>query len=163
MTPVRPEFSRRVELARLGSHEAVYPIAAKPAERDALARRFDLLSLDRLDADVRLNRLAGGIVRVSGRLNAEVVQACVVTLEPVATRLDLQFTVLYGPADECDDVVIDLETELIEPFDGDAIDIGEAVAQQLALALDPYPRAAGASIASSEGQTSGGGKAPGKG
>jgi uncharacterized metal-binding protein YceD (DUF177 family) len=163
MTPIRPEFSRRVELARLGAHEAVYPIAAKPAEREALARRFDLLSLDRLDAEVRLNRLAGGIVRVSGRLNAEVVQACVVSLEPVATRLDPEFTVLYGPQDERDDIVVDLETELIEPFDGDAIDIGETVAQQLALALDLYPRAAGASLASSEGQTTGNGKPPDKG
>jgi hypothetical protein len=39
-----------------------------------------------------------------------------------------------------------LETEVAEPFEGDAIDIGEAVAQQLALALDPYPRAPGASL-----------------
>jgi uncharacterized metal-binding protein YceD (DUF177 family) len=148
MSEVMPEFSRRVELARLGVHEAVYPISAKPEERDALARRFGLLSLDRLEAEIRLQRLAGSMVRVNGRLGADVVQACVISLEPVASVLQQDFTVLYGQAESGKSVMVDLETDEIEPFDGDAIDIGEAVAQQLALALDPYPRAPGATLAS---------------
>ncbi|HLJ21569.1 MAG TPA: DUF177 domain-containing protein [Stellaceae bacterium] len=146
MTGGAPEFSRRVELARLGVHEAVYPIAARADEREALARRFDLLSLDRLEAEIRLQRLAGGMVRVSGKLSADVVQACVVSLEPVASALEQAFTVLYGQSKPGKSVLVDLETDEAEPFDGDAIDIGEAVAQQLALALDPYPRAPGARL-----------------
>jgi len=141
-----PEFSHRVELARLGVHEVVYPIAAKVEEREALARRFDLLSLDRLEAEIRLQRLAVGVVRLSGWLGADVVQACVVSLEPVASVLEQDFTVLYGSTQPGKTVIVDLETDEVEPFDGDAIDIGEAVAQQLALALDPYPRAPGASL-----------------
>jgi uncharacterized metal-binding protein YceD (DUF177 family) len=146
MTAVRPEFSRRVELARLGAHEAAHSISAESAEREALARRFDLLSLDRLGAEVRLQRIGGGLVRLSGRLSAEVVQACVVSLEPVASALEEDFAMLYGPTQPGKSVMVDLETDVAEPFDGDAIDIGEAVAQQLALALDPYPRAPGASL-----------------
>ena len=148
MSTVVPEFSRRVELARLGVHEGIYPISAKPEEREALARRFGLLSLDRLEAEIRLQRLAGGMVRVKGRLGADVVQACVISLEPVASVLELDFAVLYGQAETGKSVMVDLETDETEPFDGDAIDIGEAVAQQLALALDPYPRAPGATLAS---------------
>ncbi len=147
MTAVSLEFSRRVELARLGAHEAIYPITAAADEREALARRFDLLSLHRLEAEIRLQRLAGGMVRLSGRLGADVVQACVVSLEPVASVLEQNFTVLYGPTEAGKSVLVDLETDEAEPFDGDAIDIGEAVAQQLALALDPYPRAPGATLA----------------
>jgi uncharacterized metal-binding protein YceD (DUF177 family) len=146
MTAVLPEFSRRVEIARLGALEAIYPISADAEERPALARRFDLLSLDRLEAEIRLQRLAGGMVRLSGWLGADVVQACVVSLEPVASTLDRDFTVLYGSTESGKTVMVDLETDEAEPFDGDAIDIGEAVAQQLALALDPYPRASGASL-----------------
>jgi uncharacterized metal-binding protein YceD (DUF177 family) len=146
MTAVSPEFSRRVQLARLGAHEAIYPIRAEAEEREALARRFDLLSLDRLEAEIRLQRLAGGMVRLTGRLAAAVVQACVVSLEPVASVLEQDFTVLYGPAEPGKSEMVDLETDEAEAFDGDAIDIGEAVAQQLALALDPYPRAPGASL-----------------
>jgi len=163
LTSVKPEFSRRVELARLRAHEAVYPITAKPSEREALARRFDLLSLDRLEAEVRLNRLAGGLVRVNGHFAADAVQACVVSLEPVVSRLDREFTALYGPGDDDDDVIVDLESELIEPFEGDAIDIGEAVAQQLALSLDPYPRAEGARLAGTEGEVVGKTEPPAKG
>ncbi|HKF71139.1 MAG TPA: DUF177 domain-containing protein [Stellaceae bacterium] len=146
MTAVSPEFSRRVQLARLGAHEAIYPIRAEAAEREALARRFDLLSLDRLEAEIRLQRLAGGMVRLNGRLAADAVQACVVSLEPVASVLEQDFTVLYGPTEPGKSVMVNLETDEAEVFDGDAIDIGEAVTQQLALALDPYPRAPGASL-----------------
>jgi Large ribosomal RNA subunit accumulation protein YceD len=163
MTAVPPEFSRRVELARLGAHDAIYPISAEAEERDALARRFDLLSLDRLEAEIHLQRLGGAIIRVSGRLIADVVQACVVSLEPVASTIEQEFAVLYGPAQPGKSVVVDLETELVEPFEGDAIDIGEAVAQQLAMALDPYPRAPGASLEWSENGPNSPGKSPIKG
>jgi hypothetical protein len=146
VSQVAPEFSRRVELARLGAHEALYPISAGAAEREALARRFDLLSLDRLEADIQLMRIDGRMVRLRGRLRADVVQACVVSLEPVASVIEQDFTVLYGPTRPGKSVMVDLETDVAEPFDGEAIDIGEAAAQQLALALDPYPRAPGASL-----------------
>ena len=147
MTMVSPEFSRRVELARLGAHETAYPISAEPGEREALARRFGLISLDRLEAEIRLLRLTGGLVRLIGRLGADVVQACVVSLEPVASSIEEEFTALYGTTEVGKSAMVDLETDEAEPFDGDAIDLGEAVAQHLALALDPYPRAAGASLA----------------
>jgi Large ribosomal RNA subunit accumulation protein YceD len=141
-----PEFSRRIQLARLGAHETAYPISAEAAEREALARRFDLLSLDRLEAEIHLQRVGGGMVRLSGRLSADVVQACVVSLEPVASVIEQDFAMLYGPTEPGKSVMVDLEADVPEPFEGDAIDIGEAAAQQLALALDPYPRAPGASL-----------------
>ena len=146
MSVVRPEFSRRVELARLGALESTYPISAEAQERGALARRFELLSLDRLEAEIHLKRVGGGLVRLTGRLSADVAQACVVSLEPVASALEQDFTVLYGATELDKTVMVDLESDAAEPFDGDAIDIGEAVAQQLALALDPYPRAPGVSL-----------------
>jgi Large ribosomal RNA subunit accumulation protein YceD len=146
MTAVPPEFSCRVELARLGAHEAIYPLSADAGEREALARRFDLLSLGRLEAEIRLQRLGGGMVRVSGRFRADVVQACVVSLSPFESEIEQDFTVLYGPTQPGKSVLVDLVAELVEPLEGSAIDIGEAVAQQLALALDPYPRAPGANL-----------------
>lgn len=157
MSQAKPEFSRPIELARLGALEAVYPIAATSAEREALARRFDLLALDRLEAEIRLQRLARGMVRVSGSFAAEVVQACVITLAPLAARLADRFTVLYGPGEADETVVLDYESDLVEPLEGSVIDIGEAVAQQLAVALEPYPRAPGASLTWSEGGASPGG------
>ena len=142
------EFSRRIEIDRLPrSGEAIHYIAAGEAERAALARRFALLALDRLEARVTLERLAGGL-RLAADLSADVVQECVVTLEPVASRVEDRFMLLYGHAqDEAGEVVLSGEAELVEPISGSTLDIADAVAQQLSLALDPYPRAPAAAAA----------------
>jgi uncharacterized metal-binding protein YceD (DUF177 family) len=140
-------FSCPIALDRLPPGESAYEIAAGPEERAALARRFGLLGLDRLEARVRLSRLAGGLVRLSAELSADVVQECVVSLEPVANRVEDGFTLLYGEANEdAGEVVLSGEAELVEPAPGGVIDIAEAVAQQLSLALDPFPRAADGAV-----------------
>jgi len=150
----QPEFSRLVPVDRRGELEITEEISAEPGERAALARRFGLLSLDRLSATLRLERAgARNLVRVAGRLAAEVTQACVVTLEPVGAHLEKDFTLLYdldaaaaqGEAEGAREVVVEPEAEEPpEPVGPHGIDLGEAVAQQLAIALDPYPRAPGA-------------------
>ena len=113
-------------------------------ERTALVRRFGLLTLERLEAEVTLTPLAGGFYRLAATMEAELSQACTVTLEPVASRIAERFALVYGPVEEGSDILIDAEAELVEPLEGGMIDIGEAVAQQLSLALDPFPRAPGA-------------------
>jgi uncharacterized metal-binding protein YceD (DUF177 family) len=143
------EFARPVDVNRLRAGEGVYDIVASPEERAALARRFDLLALDRLEAQVRLERLAGGLLRLAAALLAEVVQACVATLEPVRAQIDERFTLLYRSGVTAGEkaVVLSGAEEPVEPLSGDTLDSGEAVAQQLSLALDPYPRAPGATPA----------------
>lgn len=150
--PDVPEFTRPVDVGRLPPGGAVYDLKATPTERTALAERFNLLALDRLEAEVRLERLAGGLLRLSAALKADVVQACVVTLEPVRDGIDEPFTVLYRAGAEAGEtaVVLSGASELVEPLSSDILDIGEAVAQQLSLALDPYPRAPGAIAAAPE-------------
>jgi uncharacterized metal-binding protein YceD (DUF177 family) len=146
------EFCRKIEVDRLPpSGDTIHDIAASAAERAELARRLALIALDRLEARVAVARLAGGLVRLTADLSADVVQECVVTLEPVSSRVEDCFTLLYGHAqDEAREVVLSGEAELVEPVSGSTLDIGEAVAQQLSLALDPYPRAPGAAAAEPE-------------
>jgi uncharacterized metal-binding protein YceD (DUF177 family) len=136
--PAAPEFARPVDVPRTTGRPAIHKIAATADERAALARRFALLSLDRLEAEIRLERLPGGRVRLTASLVAEAVQECVATLEPVPARIAEEFFVLYGEAKAAEDVTLDGEDE---PLEGGRIDIGEAVAQELSLALDPFPRA----------------------
>ena len=151
-----PEFSRPVPRERLGSQFLVEEISATPQERAALARRFRLVGFDLLRAAARIEPAdSPGLLRLSGHFSAEVTQACVVTLEPVANRIEADFTQLYslepGPlpaSEDLKDVVVDPEAEEPpEPLGPDGLDLGEAVAQQLAVALDPYPRAPGAALA----------------
>ncbi len=137
------EFSRPLQLQELDDGVVEHSITADAAERAALAARFELLGLDDLSARLAADRVPdSSLVRITGVLHAEAVQRCVVTLEPIAARIDEPIDVLYGPEDgsaEIADTPFE-EATPPEPFDGDMIDIGELVAQQLALALDPYPR-----------------------
>lgn len=148
---IQAEFSRIFVVEHLGEDEEVQEIEATAAERAALAERFGLLKLDSLAATVRLKRMRGGAVRVRGGFEAEVVQSCVVTLAPVASHLAERFSLVYSPdvtVAGVGEVEVSLdEEEAPEPLVGGAIDIGETVAQCLALALDPYPRAPGARLA----------------
>jgi uncharacterized metal-binding protein YceD (DUF177 family) len=138
-----PEFSRRVSLARLGPEPFRQRIEAHTSERAALARRFDLVAVDRLTALVELVRQGPDRVLLSAAFDAEFVQSCVVTLDPVAGTVSEHFTLLYGPPELEESGVGGIEDEAaFEPLAGEAIDIGEAVAQEFALALPPFPRSA---------------------
>ena len=138
------EFCRPVEVSRLPEGGTEMALAATPAECAALARRFSLLALDRLEAVLRLEWVAGRLLRLEATLSAELVQECVVTLEPVQSRIEDRFVLLYGPAAETSDVMLREDEEVLEPIVDGRIDLGEAVAQQLSLAIDPFPRAPGA-------------------
>ena len=148
------EFPRPISTESLPAGGAAFDVAATPEERRALARRFDLLGLESLTARGRVERVpAGALVRVSGALEAAVVQECVVSLEPVASTVRAPLERLYGDAPAVvvaaassggagGEVTVDPEDDEVEPLSaGGAIDLGELVAEELALALDPYPRA----------------------
>ena len=95
---------------------------------------------------MRLRKGRGRVkLRLTGRLTAAVTQQCVVTLDPAPAEIDEDFEILYGaPEDDRDiDLAPTAEQDELEPLTGDTLDIGEAVAQELALNLDPYPRAPG--------------------
>ncbi|HWE74216.1 MAG TPA: DUF177 domain-containing protein [Stellaceae bacterium] len=111
-----------------------------------MAKRFALLALDRLEAKVRVTPMPGGFYRLAADFKADLAQPCAVTSEPVPAHIEESFTLTYGPAEEETEIVLDGEAEPIEPLDDGMIDMGEAVAQQLSLSLDPFPRAPGASL-----------------
>lgn len=141
MSEPRPEFSRLIPLARLGAEPHRQQIEATPDERAGLARRFALLALDRLIAAVTLARRSGETVLLEAAFAAEFMQECVVTLEPVAGAISEHFSLVYGPADDAAGAPEPgPEEPAFEPLRGDAIDIGEAVAQELSLALPLFPR-----------------------
>ncbi len=150
------EFSRRVQLEGLGEDEVTREIEATADEREALAERLGLLSVESLTATLHLRRLAGRpLVRVNGGFVAEVVQSCVVTLEPVTSRLEGNVVRCYtlAPAEVATEreILVDLdEEEPPEPVPAGGIDLGEVVAEQLALEIDPYPRTEGARLERAE-------------
>jgi hypothetical protein len=141
------EFARPVLLTRLGGEPFHQHIVADEAERTALARRFELLALDRLEAEVELVREVTGTILLTASITAEFAQPCIVTLNPVAGSVSECFQLRYGPAEaELDVSGSGGEDPAFEPIIGELIDIGEAVAQEFSLALPPFPRAPDAAI-----------------
>jgi len=143
---VNPEFTRPFRAHDVGTHTRQQMIEARPHERAALADRFFLLDLDRLAAALELRREPMGI-RITGQVHASGNQPCALSGEPVAFLITEKIALLLVP-----DIPEGTEIELAEPdldaepLIGDIIDMGEIVAQALALALDPYPRKKGIKV-----------------
>lgn len=136
-----PEFSRRVPLTRLTREPSRHEISADPAEREGLARRFGLIALDRLSAAVVLRRTDAQTILLEAEFEAECVQECVVSLESVPATVAACFALRYAPAaTDKPETAFAEEEPAFEPLEGEAIDIGEAVAQELSLALPRFPR-----------------------
>ena len=140
---MRPELSRPLSLDRAGRAPS-QSVTATPDECAALAARLRIPAVLALSADLEL-RPAGDVVFAQGRLRARVVQECVVTLEPLEQAIDEPFQVEFVPAGSEADQPDPDEIDQV-PYDGGTLDLGELVAEQLALSLDPYPRAPGAEL-----------------
>ena len=140
------EFAHRLPLNQIRDGERI-DLSASESERMKVAERLGLRSLDRLEAHATLER-KGEIVRARGRLKAGLGQSCVVTGDPIEAHADEPFDIYFLPEPASGQT--DEEVELIESdcdvvfHDGSAIDLGSAIADTLALSLDPYPRSAGA-------------------
>ncbi|BAI71659.1 hypothetical protein AZL_010210 [Azospirillum sp. B510] len=149
--PPAPEFSRVVHADTVRRADVTETIEATEAERRALAERLELESIGGLRATVRLRAVRGGqMIRVSGKLEAEVVQTCVVTLEPVPAQVSESFEALFAPPSMVEEVGLEIDfdpslsdEDIPEPMENNRIDIGELTAQHLSLGLDPYPHADG--------------------
>jgi uncharacterized metal-binding protein YceD (DUF177 family) len=148
----KSEIERIVDLDRMGAGGAAVEIVASEGERLALARRFGFLALPAFSARVTVDRRAGGRVVVEGRLRGKIVQACILTLDPVTQELDEAFRIVFTQdlAEDRDpesgEALVSAQADAPEPLPGNLLDIGEIVAEQLSLAADPYPRRAGVKL-----------------
>ena len=139
------EFSRPLLLDAVPPEGIAVTLRALPEECRALAIRFGLVELAELSGEVRVERVAmTASYLVTGQLSAQAVQTCVVTLGPVPAKVEAEFDRLFSrdlPEDSEGEVEIDAEAETPEPLASDRLDLGEILAEELSLALDPYPRA----------------------
>jgi len=143
-TAPKPEFSRPADVTRIGRLEHRVSISANESERAALARRFGLIELAELAADLVVKKRGDGVVELTGRWRARLAQPSVVSLGPVWSTLADDARVYFAGALGKGRARADLdpldEEGWPEPIERGEIDFGEAVAQLMAVALDPYPR-----------------------
>lgn len=123
------------------------------AARSAIARALDLAALDAFHAELLL-RPAAEIEgwRLTGRLVAEAVQTCGVTLEPLPVKVDERFSIdlIESPDWPSEEIEITLEDDAPDVIEDGRIDLGQYAVEQLALQLDPFPRKPGAEFVQPE-------------
>jgi uncharacterized metal-binding protein YceD (DUF177 family) len=160
-------FTHPIQPSALGDRETVVELEADDVSRAALVPRTGLLALNGFRATLRLKWIRGGrILRVAGELHADVVQNCVITLEPVASKIRESFELYFAPVSDDkgpndnghdDDSrpggAVDIPPvgmgniiDGAEPYLGDSIDLADIAAGELFLALDPYPRKPGVQL-----------------
>lgn len=153
--PGRSPVSYMLQVNRLPAKGTIVSIDADKEQHEALARAHDLLSVERFSAELLARPWRGDGVQVTGRVQADITQACVVTLEPLAARIDEEVASVFVPegsrlariGNESGEIVIEAEgADLPEPFVGGAIDVGALAEEFFALAIDPYPRKQGSAL-----------------
>lgn len=143
------EFPRPLSLDRIGPQGLDLTIEANPAECSALAVRMNLPAVLAVSCTFHLIREGRDVILARGALRARVTQTCVVSLDEFDSPIEEVFQVRFVPSgEELNDVDPDADDEI--PFMGNLIDLGEAAAEQLGLALDPYPRRAGVELPGTE-------------
>ena len=142
------EFARPQRVDTIGDEARTVEIDADAQERAALAKRFDLIAIERLTGKFTIRRDAAGIL-AEGRVAAAVTQACSITGDPLPATVDEPVALRFVPEDEAGQDEVELGDQDIDaiPYDGGTIDLGEVAAETMALALDPFPRGPNAEAA----------------
>jgi uncharacterized metal-binding protein YceD (DUF177 family) len=150
------EFSYLVKVGHISANPVQVHVEADERERTNLAELWKVETVNRLAADLQIARWKKDGVRIKGHVTGEVVQSCVVTLEPVVTSIEQDIDQIYVPEgsklarivlDGAGEMVLDPEgPDLPEQFTGDTIDAGALVAEFAALDIDPYPKKEGATF-----------------
>jgi uncharacterized metal-binding protein YceD (DUF177 family) len=138
---VSVEFARPQRVDTIGDDARTVEIDADAQERAALAKRFDLIGIERLTGKFTIRRDAAGIV-AEGRVEAAVTQACSITGDPLPATVDEPVALRFVAEEDAGQDEVELGDGDIDviPYDSGTIDLGEIAAETMALALDPFPR-----------------------
>ena len=134
------EFSRPLQVDRVPKLGSTEKLSAEPAELQALAKRFKIPVLHSLSAEIRATPWRGGGMKLEGHITADMEQVSVISLEAFRETVSVplaRYFLSHGA------VVDNQQEDDADPIDNGWIDLGEVVAETLALDLDPYPRKPG--------------------
>lgn len=137
----RPEWSFEIAWCALKEGPQHFSITGDDDVRRALAERFGIVTIEHLSAEGVLEPWRGDGARLSADLRARIVQNCVATLAPLEAEIETRVDIRYAQD------ALDTDPEALdapEPLRGEALDIGEELAQHLSLEIDAYPRSADA-------------------
>jgi hypothetical protein len=163
MTVADAPYPFPVDVISLPANGRVYTLSADEATRATVATHLELQGVGRLMATLTVAPVPGG-VELTGRFDADVTQTCVISLEPIMATLSGEISRRFVNAprpwpeppgkgrkakaktDEPEEGWVDPDEDVPDPIVDGQIDLGAVVVEELALAVDPYPRAPGATF-----------------
>jgi uncharacterized metal-binding protein YceD (DUF177 family) len=147
-------ISHRVSVVRLPQAGMPVTLKADDKELKRLAKAFDLIDVTGFTAEMLVKKWRKDGVKVTGTVKADIVQSCVVTLEPINATVTNEIEAVFVPENSKlsrpqisgeGEIIIDYDgPDLPETFSGDTIDVGALAEEMFGLAIDPYPRKEGA-------------------
>lgn len=146
-------FSHVLRVADLPARKPTrFDIAPEGAAAEAIAADLGLISARKLRLAGTLTPMGKSDFRLEATLGATVVQPCVVTLDPVTTRIDADISRLYikGYADPDTGGEVEMPDDDSAEALGAEIDLGALLSEALALELPLYPRATGAQVSGAQ-------------
>lgn len=151
----KPALTYPVPVLNLPQKGLTIKLGTTESERVALAAQHALEAVNAFEAAMLLTRWKKNGVRIRGKIEAQIVQLCVVTLEPITNSIEEEIDTTFVPEnsrlarlelDESGELVLDAEgADIPETFSGDKIDLGAIVTEFFELAIDSYPRKPGIS------------------
>ncbi len=150
--PMSQDPNHLIRASHIKAAPVEHVLVMDETARAALATLYNLPAISLLRGAFRLQHERSGIIAAKLEMQAKITQTCVVTLEPFDAKISESSTLRFVPAQSLpENEGIELDPETLEgpdeiPYTGDMLDLGAALAEQLALALDPYPRKPGAEL-----------------
>lgn len=149
MTEQSAEFSHVIMLDELPKGGRRFELQANEDERAAAARRLGVLAVDALSGEVRVAATKKRF-EISGKAVATLKRECVVSLEEIEEVIDEQFDVSFLREVEAQTEEEEISLETPEFHAEAQFDLGDLLLQQVSLAMDPFPRKAGAKSLAAE-------------
>lgn len=138
--------------AEIGCEPKQYELYATDAQLAALVDRFGLVAFNSLRADVTIHSRGNdqGIM-LNGHVKADLVQSCIATLEDVPEIVDSPFSLLLVDPEtadrmDADEGYLDEDQPEYDALEGDVVEVGEIIAQTVAISMNPYPRKEGVEL-----------------
>ena len=149
----KPEFSYLIDCKKIGKKNKSFNLTANKTECEALARRFELLSLNSLEVRAEVRAMSRDCYFLKCNFSAEYHQQCVITNKPLKRNISCTFDRSYcnlsnnnliekRVSEDFKEIVDDLD--LPDNLINDCFDLGESVSEQLSLEIEPFPREIGA-------------------
>jgi uncharacterized metal-binding protein YceD (DUF177 family) len=145
-----------VNVARLPQKGMPVKLIANEKERAALAKDHALVSVDSFEAELLVSKWRRDGVKITGKVKADIVQTCSITLEPLLASIENEIEAVFVPEtsklakpkfDADGEMVLDANgPDAPETFSGDTLDVGLIAEEFFELAINPYPRKEGAEL-----------------